>query len=158
MKFQLGFLLLALQLGAVTADKRSRHAHLAHKRQNALVASGSSTSSSSAPTLAKTTGASTQATSTGPAITTSTPSSASSVPATATVSGSVPTLSGPPTGISTISVSLSVTPTPAVTGIPQLTQITSGLPSQATDTVTATYTPGASAPISGAPPLPSACK
>jgi len=30
------------------------------------------------------------------------------------------------------------------------------MPSQATDTVTATYTPGASAPISGAPPLPTA--
>ena len=157
MKFQVGFLLLALQFGAVAADKRSRHAQLAYKRQNILVPSSSSSSSSSVPPHTvgtPSTGVTTTVSSTATP-SASTPSTASSVPATA----SIPAVSGPgATVISSTSVFLSVTPTPAVSGFPQLTQITSGMPSQATSTVTATYTPGAQAPISGAPPLPSACK
>ena len=44
------------------------------------------------------------------------------------------------------------------TTIPPLSQITSGMPSPTTLPVTATYRPGTTPRISGAPPLPSSCK
>ncbi|KAF8630464.1 hypothetical protein AX15_002913 [Amanita polypyramis BW_CC] len=143
MKLQIGFLLLALQFGVALGDKRSRqHAHLAHKRQNLapnLAATSPTTSkASSAPAVSST---STVSSATGPA-----------VPSVSSSAASAPAIPG--TLIPSV-VSLSSTPTPTATGIPLLTQITSGMPSQPTDTVTATYTAGAQAPVSGAPPLPS---
>ncbi len=145
MKFQISFLLLALQLGVAMADKRSKHARMAHKRQNALLTSSSVKATSSAPVPAA-----------GTAATTSTGSAAppASTPGTSAPAASIPAVSG----LTTSSVYLTYTPAPAVSGIPQLSQIASGMSSQPTSTVTATYTAGAKAPISGAPPLPSACK
>ncbi|KAF8347810.1 chitin deacetylase [Amanita rubescens] len=142
MKFQISFLLLALQLSVAMADKRSWHARQAHKRQNTLLTS--STSSPLVPAAGTT--AMTKPTSTGSA------APPASTPGSSAPAASIPAMSG----ITSSSVYLSYTPTPAVSGIPQLSQIASGMSSQPTSTVTATYTPGANAPVSGAPPLPSA--
>lgn len=53
-----------------------------------------------------------------------------------------------------------VTVVPAATGtaIPPIESITFGMPTKATLPVTATFAAGASVPVSGAPPLPTACK
>lgn len=155
MRFRFSFLLLVLQLGAAMAGKRSRHAQLAHKRQNALPASGSSVkAASSPPVLAAATAATTKPTSTG---STAPPASTPGSSAPTNATPSIPAVSGS-AGLTTSSVYLTYTPSPAVSGIPPLSQINSGMSSQPTSTVTATYTPGANAPVSGAPPLPSACK
>ncbi|KAF8311474.1 glycoside hydrolase/deacetylase [Clavulina sp. PMI_390] len=49
---------------------------------------------------------------------------------------------------------LTTTPTPAVTGVPALASITSGMPTATPVSLFTTFTAGATPPISGAPPLP----
>ncbi|KAF8637614.1 hypothetical protein AX17_002683 [Amanita inopinata Kibby_2008] len=137
MRLQVGILVLALQLGTAYADKR--HVQVAHKRQNVHAAVS--------PPSPATTGTNTATPATAPA---SAPISAPTVPAVPTVPGVV-TASSSITGL----VSLTSTPIPTISGIPQLSQITSGMPSQATDTVTTTFNAGATPPVSGAPVLPS---
>jgi hypothetical protein len=65
-------------------------------------------------------------------------------------------------GLSSRTVPAAASPTdsnvPSPQGdVPPLRDITSGMPTHPTQTVTATYNPGATPPINGAPPLPTKC-
>ncbi|KAL0947857.1 hypothetical protein HGRIS_010494 [Hohenbuehelia grisea] len=62
--------------------------------------------------------------------------------------GATPSSSGPPPPATFTALDTG-------TGIPPLSSITSGMPTQATLAPSVTFTPGASPPVSGAPPLPS---
>ena len=54
-------------------------------------------------------------------------------------------------------VGLTSTPTPTQSDVPALASIFSGMSSGTTWGASTTYTPGATAPVSGAPAIPSAC-
>ncbi|KAG6331422.1 hypothetical protein ID866_7669 [Astraeus odoratus] len=92
-------------------------------------------------------------------ITSSATSSSSSSPSSSAPT-STSTTSGPSSGVSsgsstnTYPTFSGTLPTATASGIPPLNQITSGMTSQSTMPPTATYSAGATPPISGAPVLP----
>ncbi|PFH51851.1 carbohydrate esterase family 4 protein [Amanita thiersii Skay4041] len=76
-------------------------------------------------------------------------------PVTSATSSASGAPSSAPAGTTSIPTTIPTNiPTPTASGIPPLSQITSGMSSQATQPVTTTYKAGASPPVSGAPSLP----
>ncbi|KAM6497063.1 hypothetical protein JOM56_007536 [Amanita muscaria] len=183
MRFNFACLLLLIQFILVDAtNRRARHINLAHKRQNPATSPAKGVTNAPTATSSPSPSPSPppppppppppvhQTTATNnppppatpvnqsppPAGTPSPPGSpvnSSGSPAPTTGTPSVPVPPGA-AGTTLGAVTLSVTPTPTMPGIPQLAQITSGMPSQATDTVTATWPAGTTGPVPGAPPLP----
>jgi hypothetical protein len=134
MRTQLIAALVALLAASHAHALNNRHAGVVHRRQATTSSSSSSSSSSSTSTSTTSTPQTSSPSSpagTQPSGTTSTTTSAATVPTTP--------------------------PPPAGTGIPPIQNITSGMPVQMTLPVTATFAPGASPPISGAPALPTPC-
>jgi hypothetical protein len=135
MRTQVLAAILSLLAASHTHAFNNRHAGVAHRRQATTLSSSSSSSSSTSSTTS-TTQTTSQSPSAGtqptPSVTTATTTSATTI------------TSAPP-------------PPAAGTGIPPIQNITSGMPSQLTLPVTATFAAGASPPISGAPGLPTPC-
>ncbi|TFY82281.1 hypothetical protein EWM64_g1731 [Hericium alpestre] len=128
--------LSALALLSLAAGTQATHEYRAHhaKRQ----APGSPNAPVSTITTAASTAHSSNA---GPSAV-----NPSSTTGTGSAATNKPTPTGPP-----------LYPIPPPQGnVPPLSKITSGMPSVATQPVPTTYKPGASAPIEGAPPLPTA--
>ncbi|TFK39882.1 hypothetical protein BDQ12DRAFT_774314 [Crucibulum laeve] len=137
MKLQVATLVSALQLGAVAAhNNHARHARALVNRQAPVVSSAvSATPSSAAPASS--------------ASSVIVPGSASSVVA----PGSASSVAAPGSVSATTTV-----PPPLATGteIPPLASISFGMATKAPLTDVDTYTAGATPPVSGAPPLPTA--
>ncbi|KAF8589024.1 carbohydrate esterase family 4 protein [Ramaria rubella] len=135
-KASLGLALLLLHplLAVAHADphhlKRVHHEHVVNARQAANAAASAATSAATSSSSSAS-GSSSVSSSSSSAVTAA--PGASGAPAT----GSLPN---------------TLTATNPI--IPPLSALTSGEPSQATPTFSATFTPGASPPVAGAPPLP----
>ncbi|KAH7927343.1 hypothetical protein BV22DRAFT_1031952, partial [Leucogyrophana mollusca] len=126
--------LVALLTLLGTAQANERHARLAKRAVTSSVSAGSSSSSASAPPM-------------------TTVSSATATTGSSSVGGQGTMSVGTPS-TSASSASVAVGTGLVGTSIPPLSQITSGMPSPSTLPPSSTFPAGASAPIKGAPALP----
>ena len=134
---------LLFSLVALTAGAHAQH-HRDHRRKVELAAVPTS-SSSSTTRSAVGSPPSSPASGTNPApssTTTSSPGSISTGSSYTTTNGSPSSATSVPTGLN---------------GVPPLSLISSGMSTGTSSPLASTYTPGATPPISGAPPLPTRC-